>query len=169
REPVGKKLKINYDNILVIEGIHGLNEKLTGDIPHDIKFKIYVSALTSMNIDDHNRIPSTDTRILRRIVRDNQFRGTSALKTILQWPSVRNGEGRYIFPYQESADTMFNSSHMVELGILKNYAEPLLKEIDKTSAAFAEAKRLLEFLSYFLPIDGSDLPKNSIIREFIGS
>ncbi len=168
REPVGKNMKINEDNILVIEGIHGLNEKLTGDIPADIKFKIYVSALTSMNIDDHNRIPSTDTRILRRIVRDNQFRGTSATNTIKQWPSVRNGESRYIFPYQESADIMFNSSHMVELGILKNFAEPLLKEIDQKSPVFAEAKRLLEFLSYFLPIDGSELPRNSIIREFIG-
>lgn len=168
RDPVGKKMRLNRDNILVIEGIHGLNEKLTGDIPKKSKFKIYVSALTSMNIDDHNRIPSTDTRIIRRIVRDYQFRGTNALNTIKRWPSVRRGEERNIFPFQESADIMFNSSHIVELGVLKSFAEPLLAEIDANQPEYSEAKRLLGFLSYFLPIENREIPLNSIIREFIG-
>lgn len=168
REPVGKKMKINDDNIMVIEGIHGLNEKLTSSIPKKSKFKIYVSALTSMNIDDHNRIPTTDTRIIRRIVRDNLYRGSSAVNTIKRWPSVRRGEERNIFPYQEDADVMFNSSLMYELSVLKAYAEPLLAEIDNSHAEYSEAKRLLEFLSYFLPIECSEIPMNSIIREFIG-
>ncbi len=168
RDPVGKKMRLNRDNILVIEGIHGLNEKLTGDIPKKSKFKIYVSALTSMNIDDHNRIPSTDTRIIRRIVRDYQFRGTNALNTIKRWPSVRRGEERNIFPFQERADIMFNSSHIVELGVLKSFAEPLLAEIDANQPEYSEAKRLLGFLSYFLPIENREIPLNSIIREFIG-
>lgn len=168
REPVGKKMRLEDDNILVIEGIHGLNEKLTRDIPKKNKFKIYVSALTSMNIDDHNRIPTTDTRIIRRIVRDYQFRGTNASNTIKRWPSVRRGEERNIFPFQESADVMFNSSLMVELGVLKSFAEPLLSEIGTETPEYSEAKRLLGFLSYFLPIDNREIPFNSIIREFIG-
>ena len=168
REPVGKKMILDDDNILVIEGIHGLNEKLTSDIPKKNKFKIYVSALTSMNIDDHNRIPTTDTRIIRRIVRDYQFRGTNASSTIKRWPSVRSGEERNIFPFQESADIMFNSSLMVELGVLKSFAEPLLSEIDCETPEYSEAKRLLGFLSYFLPIENREIPFNSIIREFIG-
>lgn len=168
REAVGKKLKIDDDSILVIEGIHGLNEKLTSEISRDRKFKIYVSALTSMNIDDHNRIPTTDTRIIRRIVRDYQFRGSSAASTIKRWPSVRRGEERNIFPFQESADIMFNSSLTFELSVLKTYAEPLLSEIGNTSPEYSEARRLTEFLSYFLPIDAREVPTNSIIREFIG-
>jgi len=168
REEYGRKLKLRDDNILIIEGIHGLNDKLTENIPNDLKFKIYVSALTSMNLDDHNRIPSTDTRLLRRIVRDNKYRGASAIDTIRQWPSVRRGEVNYIFPYQENADIMFNSSHMVELSILRTYAEPLLKKIGRTSPAYAEAKRLLTFLSYIYPLKDVELPKNSIIREFTG-
>lgn len=168
REPVGKKLHINDDNIIVIEGIHGLNEKLTCEIPRDNKFKIYVSALTSMNIDDHNRIPTTDNRIIRRIVRDHHFRGYNALTTIKIWPSVRRGEEKNIFPYQESADVMFNSSLMVELSILKTLAEPLLNSIDNSTGEYSEARRLIEFLSYFLPVDSKDVPANSIIREFIG-
>lgn len=168
REPVGKKLQIEEDNVLVIEGIHGLNEKLTSEIPAQSKFKIYVSALTSMNIDDHNRIPTTDNRIIRRIVRDHQFRGSSAVSTIKRWPSVRRGEDRNIFPFQESADIMFNSSLMYELGILKTFAEPLLNEIDNTAPEYSEARRLIEFLSYFVPLDCKDVPMNSIIREFIG-
>ncbi len=168
REPVGKKLQIDDDNVLVIEGIHGLNEKLTSEISKDQKFKIYVSALTSMNIDDHNRIPTTDNRIIRRIVRDHQFRGSSAVSTIKRWPSVRRGEEKNIFPFQESADVMFNSALMYELGVLKTYAEPLLKEIDNSTEEYSEAKRLIEFLSYFLPIDIEDVPVNSIIREFTG-
>jgi len=168
REPVGRKLKIDDDNILVIEGIHGLNEKLTSEIPAESKFKIYVSALTSMNIDDHNRIPTTDNRVIRRIVRDHQFRGTSAANTLKRWPSVRRGEEKNIFPFQESADVMFNSATMVELSILKTYAEPLLNEIDNTSEVYSEARRLIKFLSYFLPVDSKEVPPNSIIREFIG-
>lgn len=168
REPEGKNMKLEEDNILVIEGIHGLNEKLTSEIPKKNKFKIYVSALTSMNIDDHNRIPTTDTRIIRRIVRDYQFRGTNAASTIKRWPSVRRGEERNIFPFQESADIMFNSSLMVELGVLKSFAEPLLLEIDGETPEYSEAKRLLGFLSYFLPVENREIPFNSIIREFIG-
>lgn len=168
RESFGRKLRICDDNILIIEGIHGLNEKLTSAIPKANKFKIYVSALTSMNIDDHNRIPSTDTRIFRRIVRDHQYRGSSALNTIKRWPSVRRGEERNIFPFQERADIMFNSSLIFELGVLKTHAEPLLAEIDPSHSEYSEAKRLIEFLSYFLPIDPGEIPMNSIIREFIG-
>lgn len=168
REPVGRKMHIDDNNVLVIEGIHGLNEKLTSEIPREQKFKIYVSALTSMNIDDHNRIPATDNRIIRRIVRDHQFRGSSALNTIKRWPSVRRGEERNIFPFQESADVMFNSALMYELSVLKTFAEPLLNEVNNTAEEYSEANRLIEFLSYFLPIDPKDVPANSIIREFIG-
>lgn len=168
REPSGRKMSITDDSVLVIEGIHGLNEKLTSEIPRNSKFKIYVSALTSMNIDDHNRIPTTDNRIIRRIVRDYQFRGSSAISTIKRWPSVRRGEERNIFPFQESADVMFNSSLVVELGVLKTYADPLLADISNRFSEYSEARRLLEFLSYFLPIDNREIPMNSIIREFIG-
>ncbi len=168
REPVGQKMKMKKNTILVIEGIHGLNDKLTASISPEDKFKIYVSALTSMNIDDHNRIPSTDTRILRRIVRDNQFRGCSAINTINRWPSVRRGEEKNIFPYQENADIMFNSSLVYELSLLKTYAEPLLLQIGRENEKYSEVKRLIEFLSYFLPIDAKDIPNNSIVKEFIG-
>lgn len=168
REAVGKKLQINEDNILLIEGIHGLNDKLTSEISSESKFKIYVSALTSMNIDDHNRIPTTDNRIIRRIVRDHQFRGCTALSTIKRWPSVRRGEEKYVFPFQESADVLFNSALMVELSVLKSFAEPLLNEIDNSNEEYSEARRLIEFLSYFLPVGCKDVPDNSIIKEFIG-
>jgi uridine kinase len=168
RERTGRKLRISDDQVLIIEGIHGLNEKLTAAIPRENKFKIYISALTSMNIDDHNRIPTTDTRIIRRIVRDYKFRGCSALNTIKRWPSVRRGEKRNIFPFQEEADVMFNSALAFELGVLKPFAEPLLAEIDRSMPEYSEAKRLLEFLSYFLPIESKEIPLNSIIREFIG-
>jgi len=168
REPVGRKMRIDKDDVLLIEGIHGLNDKLTSEIPAQLKFKIYVSALTSMNIDDHNRIPTTDNRIIRRIVRDHQFRGSNALSTLKRWPSVRRGEEKHIFPYQESADIMFNSAMVYELSVLKTYAEPLLKEIDNSVPEYSEARRLIEFLSYFLPLDCRDVPSNSIIREFIG-
>ncbi len=168
REPLGQKMKMNKNTILVIEGIHGLNDKLTASISPEDKYKVYVSALTSMNIDDHNRIPSTDTRILRRIVRDNQFRGCSAINTINRWPSVRRGEEKNIFPYQENADIMFNSSLVYELCLLKTYAEPLLMELGRENERYSEVKRLIEFLSYFLPIDAKDVPNNSIVKEFIG-
>jgi uridine kinase len=162
-------LRITKDQPLIIEGIHGLNDKLTADIPKDNKFKIYISALTQLNIDDHNRIPTTDNRVIRRIVRDNQFRGHDALKTIGMWPMVRRGEEAHIFPYQEEADVMFNSALIYELAVLKPYAEPLLQKITPEYPEFSEAKRLLKFLSYFLAMDDCEVPLNSIIREFIGS
>ncbi|MDI3533764.1 MAG: uridine kinase [Thermosediminibacterales bacterium] len=169
REPKGIPLKIKKNQPIIIEGIHGLNERLTPSIPKDNKFKIYVSALTQLNIDDHNRIPTTDTRIIRRIVRDSQFRSLDALGTIKLWPSVRRGEEKNIFPFQEDADVMFNSALVYELAVLKKYAEPLLKEIDSSSPEYPKAKILLKFLQYFLPIgDEKDIPPNSILREFIG-
>ncbi|MCX7747660.1 MAG: nucleoside kinase [Clostridia bacterium] len=168
RECTGKKMQLRNDQLMIIEGIHGLNEKLTATIPKESKFKIYVSALTSMNIDDHNRIQTTDTRIIRRIVRDFQFRGSSAISTIKRWPSVRRGEEKNIFPFQEEADIMFNSSLIYELSVLKMLAEPLLADVDISYPEYSEARRLIEFLSYFLPIDTKEIPANSIIREFVG-
>ncbi len=168
RDNVGRKIKLDENQILVIEGIHGLNEKLTRDIAREDKFKVYVSALTTMNIDDHNRIPTTDARMIRRIVRDFQFRNCNAIDTMRRWPSVRRGEEKNIFPFQEDADVMFNSALSYELSILKTLADPLLKEIDNTYEEYSEARRLIEFLSYFLTIDAKDIPNNSIIREFIG-
>lgn len=169
REYLGKTLQITDDQPIIIEGIHGLNEVLTSKIDKKDKFKIYISALTQLNIDDHNRIPTTDTRLIRRIVRDSKYRGHSAERTIGLWPSVRRGEERNIFPYQESADVMFNSALVYELAILKKHAEPLLLDIDESSFAYSEAKRLLKFLSYFVSIDDDQLvPYTSILKEFIG-
>lgn len=168
REEFCRKLRIDDDQLLIIEGIHGLNEKLTSSIHKDSKYKIYVSAITSMSIDDHNRIPTTDSRMLRRIVRDFQFRGCSAINTIKRWPSVRRGEEKNIFPFQEEADVMFNSALPFELGVLKVLAEPLLADIDRSQPEYSEAKRLIEFLTNFVPIDSKEIPANSIIREFIG-
>jgi len=169
REYRGRKVRINRDQPIIIEGIHGLNDVLTSAIPRGSKFKIYISALTQLNIDNHNRIPTTDARIIRRIVRDNQFRSHDALKTLRIWPKVRRGEERNIFPFQEDADVMFNSHLPYELAVLKKYAEPLLAKIDQSEPEYSEAKRLLKFLSYFLPLDDTAVPNNSIIREFIGS
>ncbi|SHJ87447.1 uridine kinase [Caminicella sporogenes DSM 14501] len=169
REYKGNVLKITKEQPIIIEGIHGLNEKLTKDIPCDKKFKIYVSALTQLNIDDHNRIPTTDTRLIRRIVRDSKYRGHSALTTLKLWPSVRRGEERNIFPYQEEADVMFNSALVYELAVLKKYAEPLLKEISENEPEYSEVKRLLKFLSYFKSIDDEKyILQTSILKEFIG-
>ncbi len=169
RQFTGRKLKINEDQPIVIEGIHGLNNLLTKSIPDENKFKIYISALTQLNLDEHNRIPTTDLRMIRRIVRDHQFRGHSPLRTIQMWPSVRRGEEKNIFPYQEEADVMFNSALVYELAVLKKYADPILKEIDKSNVENREAKRLLKFLQYFLPIEEEvDIPPTSILREFIG-
>lgn len=169
REKIGKKVKLDKDNIILVEGIHGLNEMLTKEIPKDNKYKIYISALTQLNLDEHNRISTNETRLLRRIVRDNQFRSSNAEDTVMIWPSVRRGEEKYIFPYQEEADIMFNSSLPYELSIIKKYAEPLLKGINCNSDAFAIAHELLEFLSYFVPLeDESAIPPNSLIKEFIG-
>lgn len=169
REAKGRKIKLEKDHVLIIEGIHALNEKLTLLVPRENKFKIYISAITSLNIDDHNRVPTTDTRLLRRIVRDFKFRGSSTVETIRRWDSVRRGEEKNIFPFQEEADVMFNSSLKYEHGVLKNFAEPLLSRIDDSYPEYSEAKRLKEFLSYFLPIaDIHEIPNNSILREFIG-
>ncbi len=168
REYSGHKIKLQKNQPLIIEGIHGLNERLTQSIPRHKKFKIYVSALTALNVDRHTRIHTTDTRLIRRIVRDNQFRGTNAQKTIRRWPSVRRGEEQNIFQLQEEADIMFNSSLVYELAVLKPLAEPLLKEIDQTAPEFVDAKHLVLFLSGFVPLGTKDIPANSIIREFIG-
>lgn len=169
REYLGKHLQIHPDQTIIIEGIHGLNERLTSSIDKKDKFKIYISALTTLSIDEHNRIPTTDTRLVRRIVRDNRSRGYSALTTIGQWPSVRRGEERNIFPFQEEADVMFNSAMVHEMAVLKKYAQPLLIDIDETKPEYSEAKRLLKFLSYFKSIDDEkQIPPTSILREFIG-
>lgn len=168
REYSGKKTKLGEDDILVIEGIHGLNEKMSYSLPAESKFKIYISALTTLNVDEHNRIPTTDNRLLRRIVRDARTRGSSAARTISMWSSVRRGEERYIFPYQEEADAMFNSALIYELAVIKQYAEPLLFGIKKGEPEYHEAKRLLKFLEYFLGVSSEELPKNSLCREFVG-
>ena len=156
------------DDILVIEGIHCLNDKLSHSLPRESKFKIYISALTQLNIDEHNRIPTTDGRLLRRMVRDARTRGASASRTISMWPSVRRGEEENIFPYQEEADVVFNSALIYEFSVLKQYAEPLLFGIDRDAPEYQEAKRLLKFLDYFLGVDSTNIPDNSLVREFIG-
>ena len=164
----GETMKLEKDEILVIEGIHCLNDKLTISIPKNQKYKIYISALTVLNIDYYNRISTTDTRLIRRIVRDYQFRGYSAKHTIKMWYSVNRGEEKYIYPYQEEADSMFNSSLIYELGVLKDYALPLLKEIKNTEPEYAEATRLIKLLSYFESVPQENISKTSLIREFIG-
>lgn len=168
REYKGDYLSLGDQDILVIEGIHCLNDQLSYSLPKESKFKIYISALTQLNIDEHNRIPTTDGRLIRRMVRDARTRGSSAQDTIRMWPSVRNGEENYIFPYQEDVDAMFNSAAVYELSILKQYAEPLLFGISRNSPEYLEAKRLLKFLDYFLGVGSENIPSNSIVREFIG-
>ncbi|MGQ1910232.1 nucleoside kinase [Marinifilum sp. RC60d5] len=164
----GEKMKINDKQVLVVEGIHALNPELTPLIADEAKFRIYISALTSISIDGHNRIPSTDNRLIRRIVRDYKYRNYSALDTINRWPSVRRGELKNIFPYQEEADVMFNSALPYELGVLKRYAEPILKEVQPNCPEYAEANRLLKFFSYFSPISDDEIPPTSLMREFLG-
>jgi len=165
REPV----RLTNDHIIIIEGIHGLNDELTANIPQVNKFKVYISALTQLNIDRHNRISTSDLRLLRRIVRDYTHRGNNALKTMELWDNVIKGTEKYIFPYQENADAIFNSALVYELCVLKKYAEPIIMEIDEDSSFYSERQRLLKFLSYFLPIeDESAIPNTSILREFIG-
>ncbi len=162
-------LTLEKSQPIIVEGIHGLNEKLTAAIPREYKFKIYVSALTQLNIDAHNRIPTTDARLIRRLVRDYQFRGASALKTLKQWPDVRQGEEKYIFPYQEEADVMFNSAMIYELSALRRYAVPMLEAVTSDVPEYTKARRLLDFCQYFLDLpDEEDVPNNSILREFIG-
>ncbi len=167
REKKGRYLKISSEQVILIEGIHGLNDELTPGIDRENKFKIYVSALTHLNIDDHNRIATNDNRIIRRIVRDSQFRAHSTLDTIRRWESIRKGEEKYIFPFQEEVDSMFNSVLIYELGVLRRYAVPLLKEIDNSVPEYSEAQRLIRLLSYFNNIPEEEIPRNSIIREFI--
>ena len=168
REYKGDFLKLGKDDVLVIEGIHGLNDKLSYALPAESKFKIYISALTQLNIDEHNRIPTTDGRLIRRIVRDARTRGTSAKETIARWPSVRRGEEANIFPYQEEADVMFNSALIYELAVLKPYVEAQLFGIERDCPEYLEAKRLLKFLDYFVGIGSEKVPTNSLLREFIG-
>jgi uridine kinase len=168
REYRGKKLKLEEGQVLIIEGIHALNPKMTSEVENAKKFNIYISAITSMRIDKHNRIPTTDLRLIRRIVRDNRYRGTSAPRTLEMWPGVRKGEEKNIFPFQEEADVMFNSSLIYELLMLKPLVMPLLQEITSDTPKYAEARRLIEFLSYFKSAPMDDVPPNSILREFIG-
>ncbi len=168
REYKGNTLTLGAEDILVIEGIHGLNGRMSYALPDESKYRIYISALTSLNIDEHNRIPTTDVRLLRRMVRDARTRGSSAKQTIHMWPSVRRGEEENIFPFQESADAMFNSALIYELAVLKQFAEPLLFGIEKDEPEYYEAKRLLKFLDYFLGVSSESLPNNSICREFVG-
>ena len=170
REPSGKWISVDKDHPIIIEGIHGLNPKLTIDIPEKNKFKVYISALTQLNIDNHNRISTTDTRLIRRMVRDVKFRGNEPSRTFEMWQGVRAGEEKYIFPFQEEADAMFNSSLVYEMSVLKKYIMPLLQEITPESVHYSEAKKLLKFLKYFNPIeDEGCIPPNSILREFIGN
>lgn len=168
KEYKGDFKQLQKDDILVIEGIHGLNDKLSYTLPKESKFKIYISALTQINIDEHNRISTTDGRLIRRMVRDARTRGASAAHTIGMWPSVRRGEDNYIFPFQEEADVMFNSALIYELAVLKPQAEAILFGIPKDAPEYIEAKRLLKFLDYFISISSEDIPKNSLMREFVG-
>ncbi len=168
REYKGDFLTVGENDILVIEGIHCLNDKMSEHLPKENKFKIYISALTQLNVDEHNRIPTTDGRLIRRMVRDARTRGNTAQETIRMWPSVRRGEEKNIFPFQEEADVMFNSSLVYELAVLKQYAEPILFSVPRDSGEYVEAKRLLKFLDYFLGVDSTQVPGNSLIREFIG-
>lgn len=168
REYKGNYTTLGSEDVLVIEGIHGLNDALSYSLPRESKYKIYISALTQLNIDEHNRIPTTDGRLIRRMVRDARTRGTSAQTTIAMWPSVRRGEEKNIFPFQEDADIMFNSALIYELAVLKQYAEPVLFGIDRNSKEYVEAKRLLKFLDYFIPTPSEAVPTNSILKEFVG-
>ncbi len=168
REYKGDFMTLEESDILVCEGIHGLNDELSYSLPKDSKYKIYISALTTLNVDEHNRVPTTDGRLMRRMVRDYYTRGASVSRTLSMWSSVRRGEEKYIFPFQESADAMFNSAHIYEIAALKTYVEPLLFKVKEDDPGYQEAKRLLKFLQYFLAIDTAGIPQNSIIREFIG-
>ena len=163
-----RPLTLGPNDVLLIEGIHGLNPELTHAVNQDHVFKIYVSALTTLTIDDHNWISTNDTRLLRRIVRDHKYRNTSALETLRRWPSVQRGEERWIFPFQENADALFNSSLIFEIGVMKNYVEPLLRGVPKNRVEYAEAYRLLKLLGYFVPIGAEQIPTTSLLREFLG-
>ena len=164
----GDVMKLDENDVLLIEGIHGLNPELTRQVPDNQKFKLYISALTTLSIDDHNWIPTRDNRLLRRIIRDHKYRGVSARDTIARWQSVGAGEDKWIFPFQENADATFNSSLIFELGVMKEYAEPILKKVPRDVPEYAEAQRLRTFLDYFLPISERQIPSTSLLREFLG-
>ncbi len=169
REATGVKLRLNPDDVLIVEGIHGLNDELSCDIPSELKFRVYVSALTQLNLDCHNRIRTTDVRLMRRMVRDHRTRATDALETMQMWDKVRMGEEKYIFPFQERADVMFNTSLLYEIAVLKKYAYPMLKSIGKDSPYYTRSRRLCKFLHYFKDLNDEDeIPPTSILREFIG-
>ena len=167
-EKSGKKLRMEPNNVLVVEGVHALNPELTAQIPEAQKFRVYVSALTTILLDDHNYIPTTDNRLLRRIIRDYKYRGVNAQETIHRWPSVRAGENKWIFPYQENADVMFNSAMLFELAVIKQQAEPLLEQVPENCEEYSEAYRLRKFLKYFQPVPNRDIPPTSLLREFLG-
>ena len=167
-QPSGKKLRLKDNEILVLEGIHALNPELTKEIPDEIKFKVYASALTTIQLDTHNYIPTTDNRLLRRIIRDYKYRDYSAESTINRWASVRAGENKWIFPYQENADVMFNTAMLFEIGVIKSQAEPILDKVPENSEAYAEAQRLKKFLRHFKPIPEKEIPPTSLLREFVG-
>lgn len=166
--PSGKKLKMQENNVLVVEGIHALNPELTAHIPEKQKFRVYVSALTTILLDDHNYIPTTDNRLLRRIIRDYKYRGVDARESIRRWPSVRSGENKWIFPFQENADAVFNSAMLFELAVIKQQAEPLLEQVPENCEEYSEAYRLRKFLKYIRPIPNKDIPPTSLLREFLG-
>jgi uridine kinase len=168
RQYLGNTIKLEENGILLMEGIHGLNPELTAQIDERMKFRVYVSALTTLTLDEHNWVPTTDNRLLRRIIRDYKYRGASALDTIRRWPSVRRCEERWIFPYQENADATFNSSLLFELGVMKEYGEEILKQVPRDVPEYAEAYRLSKFLSYFAPIGDKNIPSTSLLREFLG-
>lgn len=168
RQYKGDRLRLGEGTVLLMEGIHGLNPELTAEVPDPMKYRVYVSALTTLSIDDHNWIPTTDNRLLRRMVRDNATRGHNAQATLARWESVRRGEEKHIFPYQENADVMFNSSLFYEISVLRPYAERILREVPDTVPEYGEAKRLLKFLDNFIPIDPAEIPPTSLLREFIG-
>nr|MBP7472518.1 nucleoside kinase [Prevotella sp.] len=167
-EKSGTKLKMEENDVLVVEGIHALNPELTAQIPEEQKFRVYASALTTILLDDHNYIPTTDNRLLRRIVRDYKYRGVNARESIHRWPSVRAGENKWIFPYQENANAMLNTAMLFELAVIKTQAEPLLQQVPENCEEYSEAQRLLRFLSYFSPISNKDIPPTSLLREFLG-
>ena len=167
-EKNGRRLKLNENNVLLVEGIHALNPQLTAHIPENQKFRIYASALTTILLDNHNYIPTTDNRLLRRIIRDYKYRGVTAQETIRRWPSVRAGENKWIFPYQENADMMFNTAMLFELAVIRTQAEPLLELVPENAEEYAEAYRLLKFLKYITPIQYRQLPPTSLLREFLG-
>jgi len=168
KEFVGDKLKVDDQTVLILEGIHALNPDLLPAIPDEVTYKVYVSALTSMSLDDHNWIPTADNRLLRRIIRDYRYRGYSARDTISRWDSVRSGEDKWIFPYQENAEAMFNSALIFEFSVLRSYAEPILRQVPQNCPEYVEAHRLLRFLEYFVTISDPEIPPTSLLREFLG-